>query len=149
MCVTDHVAVDTEGWDALVVEGMRKSIRDRKVAIVEFEVNNRGMWNRLIAKRDARTVNGTFNLFHSAGYACFWVLARSLIPASGACWIDAYRAKPEWSNVVCAHEPPVVDALGTIVREGLAQRRAAAAAGRRVEPPRLGLTRRWSGSPVL
>ena len=41
-----HVAVDTEGWDALVVEGMRESIRQRRVAIVEFEVNNRGMWNR-------------------------------------------------------------------------------------------------------
>lgn len=101
----------------------------------------------LIAKRDARTVNSTFNLFHSAGYACFWVLARSLVPASGACWIDAYKSKPEWSNVVCAHEPPVVDALRGIVREGYARRRATAAEGRsgNTAPPR-GLTRRWSGS---
>ena len=43
---TYHVAIDTEGWDALVVEGMRDSIAERRVALIEFEVNNRGMWNR-------------------------------------------------------------------------------------------------------
>lgn len=41
-----HVAIDTEGWDALVVEGMRGVLQRRQVALVEFEVSNRGMWNR-------------------------------------------------------------------------------------------------------
>ena len=58
-----HVAIDTEGWDALVVEGMRESIKRRRVSLVEFEVNNRGMWNRMFSGREARTINGTLNLY--------------------------------------------------------------------------------------
>ena len=64
-----HVAIDTEGWDALVVEGMRDSLRQRRVSLVEFEVNNRGMWNRLFSGREARTVNGTLNMLHDANKA--------------------------------------------------------------------------------
>ena len=123
-----HVAIDTEGWDALVVEGMRESIRQRRVSILEFEVNNRGMWNRLFSGREARTINGTLNMMHAAGYSCFWVLTHALIPASGACWLEAYGGRPAWSNVLCAHEPPVVAALGRLSREGYAARNARRAA---------------------
>ena len=122
-----HVAIDTEGWDALVVEGMRDSLRQRRVSLVEFEVNNRGMWNRLFSGREARTVNGTLNMLHDAGYACYWVLTRALVPASGACWIDAFGGRPAWSNVLCAHEPPVVAALTRMAREGYAARSSARA----------------------
>lgn len=127
-----HVAIDTEGWDALVVEGMRESLKQRRVSLIEFEVNNRGMWNRLMSRGEARTVNGTLNLLHASGYACFWVLTRALLPASGACWLDAYGGRPAWSNMVCAHEPPVIAALSRIAEEGFAarrERRAAKGAG--------------------
>ena len=66
-----------------------------------------------------RTVNGTLNMLHAAGYACFWVLTHSLLPASGACWLDEYGGKPAWSNVLCAHESPVVAALKGIVQQGI------------------------------
>ena len=33
------VVVDTEGWDALVVEGMRRSLAARRVGVFTFEFN--------------------------------------------------------------------------------------------------------------
>ena len=115
-----HVAIDTEGWDALVVEGLMNTIRKRRVALVEFEVNNRGMWR---AGRDTRKVESTLHGFHEAQYSCFWVLTHALLPASGACWIPEYGGKPMWSNILCAHESPVVAALNKIAREGFDARR--------------------------
>ena len=117
-----HVAVDTEGWDALVVEGMRGALSRREISLLEFEVNNRGMWNRYTAGREVRTVEGTLSMLHAAGYRCFWVLTKSLLPASGQCWLDAYAGRPEWSNMLCAHEPPVLEVLDGIAREGYAAR---------------------------
>ena len=127
-----HVAIDTEGWDALVVEGMRGAISRRQVSLIEFEVNNAGMWchrcQKPEARNEVRTVNGTLSLLHAAGYACFWVLTKTLLPASGPCWLPEYGGKLKWSNIVCAHEPPLIRALDAMAREQYASRAAAAAA---------------------
>ena len=117
-----HVAVDTEGWDALVVEGMRGALSRREISLLEFEVNHRGMWNRYIAGSDVRTVEGTLSMLHAAGYRCFWVLTRALLPASGQCWIRQYAGRPAWSNMLCAHEPPVLAVLDGIAQEAYAAR---------------------------
>jgi FkbM family methyltransferase len=60
-----QVSIDTEGWDALVIEGMRDTILNRRVAVVEFEVNQLGYWSR--NRPDHRTVRGTLSMFHAAG----------------------------------------------------------------------------------
>jgi hypothetical protein len=39
-----QVSIDAEGTDALVVEGMRRMISARRVALLGFEVNARGYW---------------------------------------------------------------------------------------------------------
>ena len=96
------------------------------MSLVEFEVNNAGMWchrcQKPEARNEVRTVNGTLSLLHAAGYACFWVLTKSIIPASGACWLRDFGGAPKWSNMLCAHEPPVVAVLDSIAREGYEQR---------------------------
>ena len=71
-----------------------------------------------------RTVRRTLSLFEAAGYSCFWVLLRALVPATGACWLSVFDEQPKWSNMLCAHEPPVVAALHTIAREAYEARRA-------------------------
>jgi|MDTA01.2.fsa_nt_gb FkbM family methyltransferase len=122
-----HVAIDTEGWDALVVEGMRQTLAERRVAILEFEVNSGGMWSSSCTRcAGKRTVNGTLTLLHAAGYACFWVLTKTLLPASGPCWLPEFGGKLKWSNIVCAHEPPLIRALDAMAREEYASRAAAA-----------------------
>ena len=117
-----HVAIDTEGWDALVVEGMRTTLSKKQVSILEFEVNDAGMWSHKTAGRDARTVQGTLQLLQAAGYACFWVLTQSLVPASGECWLADFGGPPKWSNMLCAYEPPVLAVLDAIAQEGYAAR---------------------------
>lgn len=94
------------------------------------QVNNRGMWNTH-NHGDARTVNGTLTLLQRAGYACFWLLANALLPASGTCWLDDYGGRPTWSNMLCAHEPPVLALLDRMAFEAYAERQSKPAAGGR------------------
>lgn len=48
----DHVyqvSIDTEGFDALVLEGMRGTIARKQVSVIEFEVDQMGFWTRDLA----------------------------------------------------------------------------------------------------
>ena len=122
-----HVAIDTEGWDALVVEGMRHTLAQRRVAVLEFEVNGGGMWSferKRGGQSPGRTVEHTLSMLHSAGYACFWLLKNALLPASGACWLPEFGGRPKWSNIVCAHEPQVIRVLDDMAREAYVSRQS-------------------------
>ena len=111
-----HVSIDTEGFDSLVIEGMRGAISRRQVSIVEFEVNTLGFWSR-------GRLNQAFAVFDAARYSCFWVLPSGLLPASGACLTpQAERGRLKWSNVVCAHEPEVVTELSALAHESYVAR---------------------------
>jgi FkbM family methyltransferase len=101
-----HVAIDTEGWDALVLEGMHATIARRAVSLIEFEVSRAGFWGRFNPER--RKITDALDKLEDAGYACFWELPSTMIPASRACWRPP---NVPWSNVVCAHEPEMVAAL--------------------------------------
>ena len=39
---------------------------------------------------------------------CYWQFPTTLVPASGACWRERFGQKLRWSNMLCAHEPPVL-----------------------------------------
>ena len=98
------VEIDTEGHDALVLEGMRQTLKARRVGFVEFEYSNKAFW---IDHRSAlrRTLEGTLRWMHDeAGYTCFMEAGDALAPISPpACW-DPDFERPHWSNVVCAHD---------------------------------------------
>ena len=78
---------------------------------------------KIIPKPVQAHVRTTLDLFHAAGYTCFWVPRGAMIRASGACWQPVFGGQPEWSNLVCAHEPPVVGVLDTIAKEQYEKRR--------------------------
>ena len=63
-----YVSIDTEGFDPLVLEGMRGAISRRQVSIVEFEVNTLGFWSR-------KRLIQAFAVFDAARYSCFWAAA--------------------------------------------------------------------------
>lgn len=114
-----HLAIDTEGHDPLVLEGAAKSIRERKIAIIEFEVNSGGHWTtkkRSPFYRDRRTLRSAIARLEDAQYACFWQMRVGLVPLSGECWRPEFEQVRKWSNIVCAHEPPVVAALLSLRR---------------------------------
>lgn len=96
-----HVAIDAEGFDALVIEGMRDALASGKVDILEFEYGGIAHWNPTNPER--RTLDGTLGLLDSAGLDCFLQSnGGCLVPVSGACWKPALAATHAWSNFVCA-----------------------------------------------
>jgi len=109
-----QVVIDTEGWDGLVLEGMRASLIARRVAIFSFEYTYKGFW----ASKDrssCRSLSALLTWVGDAGYECFWQTKRHLVPASGACLSPASHGEVGWSNLLCAHEPRALQILYTFV----------------------------------
>ena len=93
------VSIDTEGSDALVLEGMRRTLLAGRVAFLEFEVGRyKGYWRTFMP--EARWLNTTIAWLHGAGYECFMEAQKRLAPLSGACW-RSELSEPRWSNVLC------------------------------------------------
>lgn len=112
-----QIEIDTEGTDPLVLEGMRETLAQRRVAIVEFEVSDIGYWK--LGTAESRSLRRIIRRFEDAGYTCWWDLADSLglVPMSGACWADAFDTIRRWSNVVCSHKPAMVATLKGFARQ--------------------------------
>ena len=103
------LSVDAEGWDALIIEGAARLLRERRVDVLEFEYHAKGMW--AAASRDRRNLKDVLASLSASGYTCFWQGDRgALAQASGARWCDDF----EWrghSNLVCSHLGPLISAL--------------------------------------
>ena len=115
-----QLSIDTEGHDALVLEGAEEAIRARRVALIEFEVNRNGFWtiqrrNPLFPER--RTLRTVMRKLTAVGYGCFWQSSSGLVPLSGPCWRPEFDQFRRWSNILCAHEAPVVAALVRLAKE--------------------------------
>lgn len=52
----DHLSIDVEGEDIMVIRGSQELFEDRRVAFVEFEVNSKGVdsTGRLVWAADRR-----------------------------------------------------------------------------------------------
>ena len=124
-----HVAIDVEGFDALVLEGMRRTLAERRVSVVEFEVNGLGFWNA--GHAEARPLRGVLAAFDAAGYRCFWQFPHALVPASEGCFVPrvSRRAPLKWTNLVCAFERPVLAVLQRLAEDAFEHRRQHASLG--------------------
>lgn len=61
------LAVDTEGFDALVLEGAHRTLRAHRVHIVEFEYNSAvGYWHPRF--EEARSLTGALTSMRKIGY---------------------------------------------------------------------------------
>ena len=114
-----HVSIDTEGHDALVLEGMRTALRAKRVTVLEFEYSGRGYW---AAGADGRTLGATLGWLAEDGYACWWQTRHDLVAASPPCWTAAMESR-KWSNLVCTHKADAIAVLDGIAQEGEARRR--------------------------
>ena len=97
------VEIDTEGWDALVLEGLRSTLREHRVLFIEFEYSGRGYWGAPIRgyAAERRTLEGTTKWMAELGYQCFMQAGSDLAPISGPCWKPAFE-NGRWKNVLCA-----------------------------------------------
>ena len=99
----DLLTIDTEGHDALVLEGATETLAAQRVQVIEFEYSSSGLWNK--GEPNHRTLKATLARLHRARYECFWAGTNGHVaPASGRFWCDAFEFH-EWSNLVCMHAP--------------------------------------------
>ena len=105
------VSIDAEGVDPLILEGMRRTLEARAVAIVHFEKHQKGYWAP--SHPEHRTLGGVVGSLHALGYECFVEGMHVLVPVSGGCWRPALD-NISWSNLVCAHDDKILSALRTL-----------------------------------
>ena len=110
----DWLVVDTEGSDALVLEGASRLLLERRVALLEFEFNRMGFW--AVDSEAPRTLTRTLQVLESVGYSCFWQGAIGLARATTPCVLSLIsrlhpRSTLRWSNLVCSWRPQIVAAL--------------------------------------
>jgi len=110
------VSIDTEGSDALVLEGMQRLLQQGRVAFLEFEIGKKkGYWRADHPER--RRLDATVRRLLEFGYFCFFEAGSQLAPVSGPCWSDALSSPP-WANVLCAKEgTPALEVLWRVAGE--------------------------------
>lgn len=97
--VVDILSIDTEGHDALVLQGAMQGIRKRRFRVIEFEYHGCGMWR-------TTSLNDTLVALEHHNYSCYWqgnsgILSRATTSCN-------YEFK-QWSNLVCAHEKNILN----------------------------------------
>ena len=102
-----HVQIDAEGHDALVLEGLQKTLARRAVNIVEFEYGSTGYWTidpgQGVHFREKRTLGGVLKWLKRLSYACFLQgNSGCLLPVSGSCFRHEWERDQRWANFVCA-----------------------------------------------
>ena len=109
----DLLSVDTEGHDALVLEGARPLLEAGRVTALEFEYHKLGYWGA--AHPDRRPLRDALSSLDAMSYACFWQGRHGCIaPANGPCWSPKFEFHA-WSNLVCAHRDlPTFSVLSSI-----------------------------------
>lgn len=108
------VTIDVDGFDPLILEGMRRSLEYKAVAVVDFGISRGGFWTtHEKGKRfgDRRELGAVVEKMAGFGYTCFWRNQRDLLPISGECWRKGYERIRKQSRIVCAHEKNVVDIM--------------------------------------
>jgi len=97
------VSIDTEGHDALVLEGLKESLERGAIDVLEFEFNSAlGSWNARSSVK--RSLRGTLAQLEEYAYSCFWQGNGCIAPASGECWQNGFE-RVGWSNLICASRP--------------------------------------------
>ena len=103
------LSVDTEGWDALVLEGADGMLSRRQIDALEFEYHSVGLWSPSAPETDRRTLKAAVTRLWQHGYTCFFVgkASPAVIAVNGPHWCDHYEIH-QASNIVCAHAPETV-----------------------------------------
>ncbi|GMH76085.1 hypothetical protein TrST_g9444 [Triparma strigata] len=97
----DVLAIDTEGYDPLVLSGASKTLKERKVRYIEFEFHIKGPWV-------GTSLSSKIEDLDRFGYDCFWAGKDDkknvgvLWPLTGTRnWDPRYDDVRAWSNIVC------------------------------------------------
>ena len=112
------VSIDTEGWDAFVMLGMRRALERKAVDMFEFEYTR--AWKPHLGEH---ALAAHLAWLDGLGYTCFWQgNSGALAQANGGCWRPDHhdRISHRWSNLVCTARADLV-ALFRSLREPAAK----------------------------
>jgi FkbM family methyltransferase len=105
------LTIDTEGFDALVLEGTYDLLRAHAIDVLEFEYHGLGYWRPRGSQ--SRNIADVVRTLHRLGYACYWNgNSGKVARANGQHWCDKFEIR-RWSNLVCSHLKEVINALDT------------------------------------
>ena len=100
--IIDVITIDTEGHDALVLEGMSAVLRQKRVTLLEFEYHSIGFW--AAKRRDGRNLEQTTARLGEFGYRCWLEGSPNVyVPINQGCWRPKLERR-KWSNVFCTHD---------------------------------------------
>ena len=106
-----HVlVVDTNGMDALVLEGAAATLAAKRVDLLTFEYHESFFWR---ACAECRSLRGVLRwLDQRLGYACYWQGQHGGVArASGPrCWQEGFEFRA-WSNLVCTARADLIEVL--------------------------------------
>ena len=114
------VSIDTEGEDALVLRGMERMLREKRIDVIEFEYNRK--WKAVF--RDPRPLAPVVEWLYRLDYVCFWQGNKGeLAQMSGSCYREETRNRFGFarSNAVCTHRADVIAVFRTCQRRPLCQ----------------------------
>ena len=112
-----HVLIDAEGWDGMVLAGMRTMLSSHACGLVGFEFSTK--WHGVHPAK-TRSLEAAVHWMASFGYKCYWQSNYgALASATPPCWRDLFaHVHPlSWRNLICAASPSIIQVLDENERE--------------------------------
>eukprot|EP00457_Paulinella_chromatophora_P012758 gb/GEZN01012993.1/.p1 GENE.gb/GEZN01012993.1/~~gb/GEZN01012993.1/.p1 ORF type:complete len:332 (-),score=4.66 gb/GEZN01012993.1/:46-951(-) len=98
--IVDFLTIDTEGWDALAITGMIRSLIKPLVRLFEFEYHAKGYWRKA-------DLNRVICFLDEMGFDCYIQGNAGQLWRLTNCWSDQYHKEKKWSNVVCVNRAEI------------------------------------------
>ena len=102
--IYDILSIDTEGNDALVLQGAQLGIQRHAFRVIEFEYHGLGHWV-------TASLNTTMSMLKKNNYSCYWQGNNGALSRYNT--MCSYEFK-KWSNLVCAHEQNILNIFDTL-----------------------------------
>ena len=100
LTVIDFLSIDTEGFDGKVITGMFRVLGQGFVREFEFEYHQKAAWKHY-------DLQHLLIMLDMLIYDCFWQGNNGELWRLTGCYHDSFRAKKNWSNVVCVNREEI------------------------------------------
>jgi hypothetical protein len=81
------------GHDPIVLDGAKRSLRNGRISVVEFEHNVHGQWMM-------HTIKDTVSKLDEYGYDCYYLTVWKALVKMTGCWDPVFEPK-DWTNCIC------------------------------------------------
>jgi len=97
----DYLKIDTEGYDALVLEGAERLLQEGQIDAIEFEYHSIAYWSRGGPER--RFLRDVVQKLDKYGFACYILGRDGATVQLTKCWNEKLEIE-FWSNIGCVRK---------------------------------------------